>query len=139
MARHAFRVLVRSFVDYNTILRRVSVRDAEAMIESKEARRLSRIKQPLTEIRLNAPENMKDSSAATITRSEVMANAEGAANPWRRLRDRVVRNDAGKLEHREPNYIDDAMSKIELWPEIYDTKAVVICAGKVFNPSFVQP
>jgi len=130
--RNRLRVRVRSFVDKH-VLRFVAEGEARDMIAENAdgsercgedgkpleacAVRLTRLKAPLTDIRLLAPERQERRTTATITRSETENNAfvhEGV-----RL---------GPLDSIRA--LDSATSKVELWPEIHDDRNVVISAGK---------
>jgi hypothetical protein len=128
--RNRIRVNVRSFVDGH-ILRTCSELEARAMcaedsfgdpIEGLQAcaRRLSRKKQPLTDIKLLNPKRDERNSPCTITRAEMENNAfvhEGA---------RLSAKDSMRA-------LDRAVSKIEAWPEVHDDRNVVISAGRAFG------
>lgn len=72
-------------------------------------------------------------SPATLGRSDVELNALGAATG---ARIRVPGLNA--YNERDPliigNAIDRSMSKVEAWPDVHDTKAVCISAGRVCQP-----
>jgi hypothetical protein len=130
--RNRLRVRVRSFVT-NEILRYVSEYEARIMTAQNAdgseklgddlrpleavARRLSRLKAPLTDIRLLAPERQERRTTATITRGETENNAfvhEGV---------RLTAQDSIRS-------LDASVNKVEAWPHVFDQKNVVIAAGK---------
>ena len=94
------------------------------MIAAGEARRLSRPKQPLTDVLLLEPERLRVGSPTGLTANDAALNAFGAA----RLAERKP------FGSRIGNNIDRAMSKVEQWPDVHDTKNVVICAGRLYPP-----
>lgn len=85
-----------------------------------EARRLSRLKAPLTDIELLATQRKVRPIGGTITRADVennaFAKAFSALGPTDSIR-----------------ALDRAEGKVDAWPEIYDEKAPVVCAGKVYG------
>ncbi len=110
MARHAYRARVYSVNGER--LRSIPRREAEEMVDSGQAIRLSRLKAPELVIQLRHARNER-SDPATITLAEVEANA-GVRGPRQRNRDKV----------KIGNFVDKAMTKIEAWPYVGDTKAV---------------
>lgn len=82
------------------------------------ARRLTRKKAALTEIKMLAPVQMKDGDPCTLTRSDMEGNAIARA-------DHELRG-TGK-------YADRAASKVEAWPDTHDDRAPVISAGFAFG------
>lgn len=124
MARHVYRVRVRSRVD-GRVLFHVAEREARIMcaedshgnpLEGMEpnAMRLSRKKAPLTDIQLKSLAREEETSACSITRSESHNNAAGSLDPT--LRQRLA-------------FIDADMCKVEAWPETHDDRNFVISAG----------
>ena len=129
-------VRVRSSVDGH-ILRHVSERDARLMcaedshgepIEGMEpsARRLTRKKERLTDIKLLQPERAKDSSPCTLTLSDMQNNALGKYFNWLGSTDSI-------------RAIERATAKVDAWPEEHDEKAVIISAGEVHGAAFYCP
>ena len=135
--RNRQRVRVRSFVDSH-ILRFCSEREARILcgetndghsligddgkVVQPVAIRLSRLKAPLTDIKLLAPQRRDRQSPSSIIVSESENNAfvhEGV---------RLSPNDAIRP-------LDRAVEKIDAWPTVYDEKAPVICAGKAYGAS----
>lgn len=133
--RNRLRVRVRSFVT-KAVLRYVSESEARIMIAENAdgseklgedmrpleacALRLTRLKAPLTDIRLLAPERQPRRTTATITRGETENNAfvhEGV-----RL---------GPLDSIRA--LDAATAKVELWPKIHDKRNTVISAGVAYG------
>ncbi|HLK53982.1 MAG TPA: hypothetical protein VKU42_11040 [Candidatus Angelobacter sp.] len=130
--RNRLRVRVRSFVT-NAVLRYVSEREARIMCAEHAdgsemlgedakpleaiAVRLSRIKAPLTDIRLLAPERQERRSTCTITRSETENNAFVHPGVILSAQDSI-------------RTLDAAVNKVEVWPHIFDERNVVIAAGR---------
>lgn len=126
--RNRIRVRIRSFVDKH-VLRTCSEAEARLMcaedsfgqaIEGLEpvAIRMTRLKAPFTDIRLLVPERRERRTTATITRAETENNAfvhEGVC--------------LGPLDSMRE--LDAATGKIEAWPEVYDQKNVIVCAGRI--------
>lgn len=81
------------------------------------AYRLTRLKAPFTDIKLMEPERNKRSSPCTLTMSDVQHNGLGQAFSQLGPTDSI-------------RAIERAIGKIEAWPEIHDTRNVVISAGK---------
>jgi hypothetical protein len=72
-------------------------------------------------------------SSTQITRTDSALNAEGRMDGTRAY----GFNRYGQLDDQiVGNRIDQAMSKVEAWPEVHDTRAVVISAGRVFGAIF---
>jgi hypothetical protein len=129
--RNRLRVRVRSFVDSH-VLRCVSEREARIMCAENSdgsqmigsdrkplepvADRLSRLKAPLMDIRLRAPERGEKPSPCTITLLDVVNNAFGQAYSQLGPTDSIR-----ALQRSE--------DKISAWPEIHDERNVVISAG----------
>src|SRR6185437_4406844 len=59
---------------------------------------------------------------ATLTMGDMLANAEGVADPKSRQNIRVR----------------IAVEKVVAWPETFDEKNTGICAGVVINPTFME-
>lgn len=89
------------------------------------ARRLSRKKHKLTDIKLLSPQRLERNSACTLTMSDVQNNAFGqhfkALGPTDSIR-----------------ALDRAIDKVAVWPQIYDERNVIICAGKVYGATVVE-
>lgn len=129
-------VRVRSSVDSH-ILRHVTERDARLMcaedshgdpLEDIEptARRLTRKKERLTDIKLLHPERAKDSSPCTITLSDMQHNAFGKSFNWLGSTDSI-------------RAIERATAKIDAWPDEHDQNAVIISAGEVHGAILYCP
>lgn len=84
------------------------------------ARRLTRKKERLTDIKLLHSERAKDSSPCTITLSDMQHNALGKAFKWLGSTDSI-------------RALERATAKIDSWPTEHDDQAVVISAGKAFG------
>lgn len=138
--RNRVRVRVRSFVT-GEVLRYVSESEARFMCAENAdgsdmldvngdplepiAIRLSRIKAPLTDIKLLSPERHRRNSACTLTRSDVEHNGLGKAFSSLGITDSI-------------RAIERAESKVNAWPETHDDRAVVISAGKVHGAILVE-
>ena len=75
-------------------------------------------------------------SSIPLTKSDMEMNAEGSVDGTRKFglnRFGVVDDDI------IGNRIDQAMSKVELWPSVFDQKNVCICAGQVHGMTHVNP
>lgn len=133
--RNRLRVRVRSFVD-NRVLRYVPMGEAREMIAQKAdgsdmmgsddkpiepvARRLSRLKAPLTDIKLLAPLRRERQSPCTITGSETENFA--------------FIHDGVRLSAKDSiRTLDAALSKVEAWPGVHDSKSPVVSAGTVYG------
>ena len=138
MSRHAYRVNVRSRVD-GRILFRVPEREARLLCAEDStgnpadglepvADRLSRKKAPLTDIQLKSLARDERPSPCTLTKSDMLANGIGAADPETRKQGKFSDGSVNSL--KIGNYVDRAMSKVEEWPHAHDQKNVVIAAGK---------
>lgn len=123
-------VRVRSSVDSH-ILRHVTERDARLMCAEDShgdpldgieptARRLTRKKEKLTDIKLLHPERAKDSSPCTLTLSDIQNNAFGKAFKWLGPADSI-------------RALERAEAKVGAWPDEHDDQAVVISGGKAFG------
>jgi hypothetical protein len=110
MARHPHRAKVLSINGER--LKSIGYQEAYAMIESGEAVRISRLKAPLA-IKLKAPRKTDPLKESQITLAEMEANAGLRGDRCR-----------SKRPDRIGNFVDRAMTKIEIWPDIGDTKAV---------------
>lgn len=141
MARHAYRVRVRSRVD-SRVLFHVSEREARLLCAEdsqgnpldgmeRAADRLSRKKAPLTDIQLKSLARDEKPSACTLTKSDMLSNATGAVNPEFRKRARF--SDGSVNDLKVGNSIDRAMSKVEAWPETHDNRNTVISAGVAYG------
>ncbi len=139
MARHAYRVRVRSRVD-GRVLFHVAEREARLLCaEDSEgnpldgleasADRLSRKKAALTDIQLRSLARDEKASPCTLTKTDMLNNAAGSVTP--ELRHQPKFSDGSTNLLRVGNYIDRAMSKVEFWPEVHDEKNVTISAGKI--------
>lgn len=95
------------------------------------ARRTTRKKAALTEIKMLALVRNEKPSPCTLTQSDMVANAEGAANPEVRKR--------GKNKLAIGNNVDQAMTKVEAWADAHDDRNVVISAGSVFGAALYCP
>jgi len=107
-------------------LRHVKVADAEDMIgrqpwEAGAARRVGSKKGQFS-VQLRAPEILEGRTEATITRSEMENNAWG--HLWPHLRKPAMFADGTPNPISLGNYMDEDMTKVEVWPEVGDTKAV---------------
>lgn len=132
MARDRCRVRVHSFVDYGRILRYVSAHEARLMCGESPAgeplddiepiaKRISRRKAKLEDIRLLSPERVKRNDCATLTMGDTINNAIGSH---------------GRLsEHDSIRVIDRALAKVQAWATTHDDRAVIISAGMVFQPA----
>lgn len=112
MARHAYRVKV--FNVNGERIKSIGYSEAWAMIDNGTASRLSPLKAPLI-IQVKSRE-VTYRTEASISLQEMEANGEGAAHPHMRRR--------ARRPGRIGNFVDRSMTKIELWPDIGDTKAV---------------
>lgn len=141
MARHAYRVNVRSRVD-GRILFRVPEREARLLcaedsqgnpLEGMErvADRLTRKKAALTDIQLKSLARDEKPSPCTLTKSDMLNNAAGSDNPDLRKRARFTDGSVNGL--KVGNYIDRAMSKVEQWPDTHDLRNTVISAGVAYG------
>jgi hypothetical protein len=122
-------VRVRSI--FGHVLRHVSHSEALRMIgqdshgnelENLEpvARRLTRKKAPLTDIRLLAPERLKNSDPCSITPREMELNAYYSEPK------QVYNHLAAGESIRE---LERAIAKIDFWPDVHDDRNVIISAG----------
>lgn len=118
MARHVLRATVYSCNGER--LRSIPRREAEAMIESGPAKRLSRLKADHLIIQMmeRKPTARDLLANSTITLGEMEANV-GARGPryrdhWSPWMKKII----------SANFVDRAMSKIEVWPYIGDDLAV---------------
>lgn len=112
MSRHANRAVVESCNGER--LKAIGILEAEEMVESGIAIRISRLKAPQLKIKLKHPRSPDRLLAqASITFSEMRANA-GEFGGRRR----------SKKRHRVGNFVDRARTKIEIWPDVGDTKAI---------------
>jgi hypothetical protein len=109
MARHAHRAKVLNV--HGQRITSLGYSEALALVEADQANRLSRPKAPLV-IQMK-PRELEFRSQASISVSDMRANA---GEHGVRLR--------GRRPGRIGNHVDRAMSKIEAWPEIGDSKAV---------------
>ena len=137
MSRHAYRVRVRSRVD-GRVLFHVAEREARLLcaedsegnpLEGMEssADRLSRKKAPLSDIQLKTLARDEKPSPCTLTKTDMLHNGIGAADPTERKHARF--SDGSINEQKIGNCIDRAMSKVEEWPHAFDTRNTVISAG----------
>ncbi len=108
MARHAHRAHVYSVNGER--LRSIPRAEAQQMVDDGFALRLSRLKSDVLVIKLKYARNER-TDPATITKAEMEANV-GQYGPRRTKRNRIG------------NFVDRAMTKIEIWPEVFDTRAV---------------
>lgn len=129
-------VRVRSFID-GSVMRHVTIKQAREMcaedslgdsLDGVEASavRLSRKKAPFTDIKLLAPEREEKNSPCTLTMGDMLNNGIGSVAP--ELRKQGKNNHIG-------NYIDRAMTKVEHWPFVGDTKAVRVGPLGVTQPA----
>jgi hypothetical protein len=96
-------------------VRRIGLQEALQMVERGEAIRVSRIKANKLVIRLTEPQKLNLISqirGTSISHAEVEANVG-----LRGCRRRARRGYVG-------NFVDRSMSKIEIWPEVGDTRAI---------------
>ena len=108
-------------------LRHITIREADRMLEMKQAHRVSKKNLPL-KIQLKALERGDSNSPATITVGELLANAfahtslKGAQSHTALLNEdqRRERERSGRVPE---DYIERATTKVALWPLIGDTKA----------------
>ena len=108
-------------------LRHVTIREAERMLEVKQAHRVSKKNMPL-KIQLKALQRGDSNSPATITVGELLANAfahtsfKGAQSHTALLNEdqRQERERSGRAAE---DYIERATTKVALWPVIGDAKA----------------
>jgi hypothetical protein len=135
--RNRVRVNVRSCVDGH-ILRVCSESEARQMCGENSdgskmlgqdgkavepiAYRMTRLKAPLTDIKLLARERQPRNVKATLTFADVQNNA--FAKAFKELGGPEISIRA----------LESAENKVAAWPEIHDDRAVVICAGKVYRP-----
>jgi len=147
MARHAYRVRVRSRVD-GRVLFHVAEREARLLCaEDSEgnpldgmecvADRLSRKKAPLTDIQLKMLARDEKPSPCTLTKSDMLNNGIAAVNPELRKQGRF--SDGSVNDFKIGNYIDASASKVEEWPFAHDTRNVVIAAGKAHGVIVANP
>lgn len=147
MARHAYRVRVRSRVDAR-VLFHVSEREARLLcaedsqgnpLEGMErvADRLTRKKAALTDIQLKSLARDEKPSACTLTKSDMLANAAGSVNPEFRKQARF--SDGSINDLKIGNYIDRSMSKVEEWPISHDKRNTVISAGVAYGVFCMWP
>lgn len=123
---------------YAKILQYVSEREAREMCDEDShgnrlwerepvAVRLSAKKAPLTDVRLLQPAKSEHNTSACLSAADSENNAFASAPNFRI---------AGPGQSIRA--LDRSMRKTEVWPEIYDDKAVVICAGKVHGVTFAS-
>lgn len=75
-------------------------------------------------------------SGPTLTMGEIDANASGCVTPSKR---KPGINCYGAADEMiVGNFIDQAMTKVEQWEGVHDTRAVVISAGKVHGAILVE-
>ena len=67
---------------------------------------------------------------AQISKTEMLLNAETSES----ARKYGVNCYGAEDEMIVGNFVDHAKSKLEAWPEVHDTKAIVVSAGKVYRP-----
>jgi hypothetical protein len=71
-------------------------------------------------------------SPTTLTKTDLVLNAETSQTARK-----FGKNCYGGIDEMiVGNAVDRAKSKVEVWPEVHDTKAVVISAGRVCQPSY---
>lgn len=147
MSRHAYRVRVRSRVD-GRILFHVAEREARLLCaEDSEgnpldgmepsADRLSRKKARLEDIQLKMLARDEKPSPCTLTKTDMLHNGIGAADPDQRKQSRF--SDGTINEQKIGNCIDRAMSKVEEWPHSHDTRNTVISAGVAYGVFCIWP
>ena len=108
-------------------LRHVTVREAERLVEMKQAHRVSSRNKPL-KIQLKGLERGDCNSAATITAGELLANAF-AQTSLKGAQSRTASLNEDQRREREcsgrsaEDYVERATTKVALWPFIGDTKA----------------
>jgi hypothetical protein len=113
LAHHASRARVLSCND--EVIRHIGLQEALEMIAAGQAIRVSRIKAKSLIIKLTAPRREeRPSNQTSIKMSEMMANA-GCMGVRRRNRARP---------DKVGNFVDRAMTKVQIWPLVHDTKAV---------------
>jgi hypothetical protein len=140
-SRVRVRVRVRSYVDSSRILHYVTESEARLMCGENAdgsemigqdgqpiepiARRLSLKKHQLTDIRMLAPVKGDGVVKTALSFADVVNNAFAKAFKVLGGPEISIRS------------LQRAEGKVDAWPEIYDEKAVVICAGKVHGVTFV--
>jgi|SRR5579862_5031013 len=74
-------------------------------------------------------------SKIPLVQTDMELNAEGLVDGSRKF----GLNRFGAVDDQiVGNRVDQSMSKVEAWPEVYDTKNVVICAGLVHGLTHVN-
>jgi hypothetical protein len=133
---------------YKRILRYVSVSDAREMCgedkngdaiegSTPSARRITRKKAPLRDIQLLNLEKASRGSPASLTLADAEANAAGSAHYHLR---RFGRGDDGRPDVEVlGNRVDRAMTKLEHWPSVGDTRAVRVGPMGVMDPRKQDP
>lgn len=111
MARHPHRAKVLNFNGER--IKSIGFTEAVDLVETGQAVRRSRPKATLLVIQLTQLRKADPLKESQITLSEMEANAG--------LRgERICGRRAGRIG----NFVDRAMTKIEVWPEVGDEKAV---------------
>jgi hypothetical protein len=111
--------------------------EPDGTLMDSKAKRLSRLKAPLTDIKLRQPDRGDKPTACTLKLSDMLNNAVGAANPELRKPGTYASGKVNPL--KIGNYIDRAMAKVEAWPEAHDTKSPVIAAGVAYGSMCLWP
>ena len=99
-------------------VRNGSVRTAKRFKPSRSA--LTRLKEPLTDIKMLAPRHNERPSACTLTMSDVEKNALDYQGSVISAKDSI-------------RAIDRDSKKIKVWPEIHDHKSPTVSAGKAIG------
>ncbi len=84
------------------------------------AKRLTRLKEPLTDIKMLSPRHNERPSACTLTMSDVEKNALDYQGSVISAKDSI-------------RAIDRASNKVKVWPEIHDHKSPTVSAGKAIG------
>jgi hypothetical protein len=108
-------------------LRHITIREAERMLEMRQAHRVSGRNKPL-KVQLKALERADSNSPATITVGELLANAFAqtslkGAQSHTALLGEDERRERERSGRTAEDYIERATTKVALWPLIGDTKA----------------
>ena len=110
-----------------SVLRHVSLREAFAMLANEQWAPVKNTRREIVAVQMKHLERNEKPSACTLTRSDMVNNAEGAAHPHERRRSRH------KAIDQIGNYIDRAMTKVEEWGPTHDEKAAIVSAGVIYG------
>lgn len=118
MARHANRVPLYSVNDY--VLRSITIRDAFALLDEGKVGPVKNTRREIVGVQLKQLERNERPSSCSLTRSDAEKNS-------------VVRVGAKIAASDSIAALERAVAKVEAWPSVHDTKAVVISAGRALG------